>query len=160
MAIKTRPDELAIRVHILWYGAMTNMLEVRAALVDIAKKHSGMRPVDSPEFKEAQKEWWYLYTQLTILRAFVLRYFNIRGPNWKELLPDRKYCGVLLSEEDFIKFVTQEGSGMVLQKPESEESYAEDLKANRKARRVQNKALLEGDDAASEAEEDDENETP
>lgn len=149
-AIKGRPDEIAIRIHILWYGSMTNMMQIRSDLITLTKENNGTKKADTPEFKKVQQEWWYHYQQLTILRAFVLRFFGIRPPNWKELQPDRLYCGVLWSEEDFIKFIVQDGSGMALQKAESEESYAQELKEDRpKNRKLQEQLEKDSDDEVS-----------
>merc|ERR1719421_73047 len=92
---------------------------------------------DTDEFKKAQQEWWFYYRKIMALRSFFLMYFDIAPPNWKaDIMPERKYCGVLLSDEDFKKFLTKEGSGMKKLKPDGQEAYEEELK-----NQVKNKSL-------------------
>lgn len=142
--IRERPDYVVLRTNVLWYGSLVNLTMSRANLISIGKEHGGMRKADSEEFKEAQKIWWYYYRKIMVLRSFVLRYFDIPAPNWRDdILPEREYCGVLLSEEDFQKFLTEEGSGIKIQKPESVESYEQELKDNRMTDRKRREKLLE-----------------
>lgn len=130
--LRTREDYTVLRMNVLYYASFANLSFARVSLIDIADRHSGMAPAESPEFRAAQKEWWYYYRKVTILRSFILQFFDIPPPNWAEdIVPERMYCKVLLSEEDFKKFVTAEGSGMHLLKPEGEKEYADKLRNER-----------------------------
>lgn len=130
--IRKRDDYAILRMNVIYYGSLVNISFSRAALVELAVKHNGMTVEESDEFRQAQKEWWYYYRKITILRAFVLQYFDLPPPNWKEeIMPEREYCRVLLSQEDFQKFVTAKGSGMIKLEPDTEESYADDLREKR-----------------------------
>jgi len=147
--LKTRPDYFVLRTNVLFFGTMVNLTFARAALLELSKENEGMLKADTVEFKEAQQQWWYYYRKVMTLRSFVLRYFDLPSPNWKtEIIPEREYCGVLLSEEDFVKFLTDEKSGMKLQKPDSEADYSDELKTKgtENKEKALRKTLLEEED--------------
>lgn len=158
-AIRDREDYVVLRTNVIFYGVMSNLSFCRAILLQLGKENNGMQKEDSPEFRKVQTEWWYYYRKIMTLRSFLIRYFDIPTPNWmQDLLPDRLYCGVLLSEEDFLKFVTQDGSGIVKEKIEDIQDYENNLKSNKISNREMQKKTLEtlmGEKSAdSEGEED------
>ena len=149
LKLKTRPDYFVLRTNVLFFGTMVNLTFARAALLELSKENGGMLKADTAEFKEAQQQWWYYYRKVMTLRSFVLRYFDLPAPNWQtEIIPERDYCGVLLSEEDFLKFLTDEKSGMKLQKPDSEADYSDELKTKgtENKEKALRKTLLEEED--------------
>jgi len=149
LQLKTRSDYVVLKTNVLFFGTMVNLTFARVALIDLAKENGGMLKADTEEFKVAQQQWWYYYRKVMVLRSFVLRYFDLPPPNWKtEIIPEREYCGVLLSEEDFLKFITDEKSGMKVQKPDSEADYADELKTKgtEKKEKALRKVLLEDED--------------
>lgn len=152
--IKKREDYVVIRTNVIYYGVSVNLTFARLVLLQIGKKYNGMCAEDSEDFQKAQQEWWYYYRKIMNLRSFLLNYFDIPPPNWKEdIMPERQYCGVLLSEEDFAKFLTKDGSGMRVQKEDSQEEYEKMLK-QKKSSLTQEFA----EEEAKELEEDDEKE--
>lgn len=71
---------------------------------------------DSEEFKSRQQAWWHHYAKLNLIRSFMLRYFGVAAPDWRtEIMSEREYCGVVISQEDLEKFILKPGSGMVKQ---------------------------------------------
>jgi hypothetical protein len=142
-AIRDREDYVVLRTNVIFYGVMSNLSFCRAILIQLGKENNGMQKEDSPEFRKVQTEWWYYYRKIMTLRSFVLRYFDIPEPKWMiDLLPDRLYCGVLLSEEDFLKFVTKDGSGIIKEKLEDITDYENNLKASKlNNREIQKKTL-------------------
>ena len=140
--IKNREDYVVLRTNVVYYGVMSNLTFCRTVLISLAKENNGMVKEDSPEFRKIQAEWWHYYRKIMVLRSFLVRYFDIPTPDWlNELLPERLYCGVLLSEEDFLKFITAEGSGIKLEKQETPEDYGQKLKDNRMQNRTDRKAM-------------------
>ena len=141
--IRGREDYVVLRTNVIYYGVMSNLSFCRAVLIQIAKENNGMQKEDSPEFRKVQTEWWYYYRKVMTLRSFLVRYFDIPAPDWmKDILPDRSYCGVLLSEEDFLKFVTADGSGIVKEKIENQSDYEDKLKDKRmENREIQKKVM-------------------
>jgi hypothetical protein len=130
--IRGREDYVVLRTNVLFYAILANLSFSRAVLIQLGKENNGMLESDSEEFKKVQTEWWFYYRKIMLLRSMLLRYFDIPAPDFKnEIMPERLYCGVLLSEEDFGKFLTKEGSGMVKMKAEGEEEYADNLRENR-----------------------------
>lgn len=153
--IRPREDYVVLRTNVLYYGTMVNLTFIRENLITLSNEHNGMRPVDSEEFKIAQKHWWYYYRKMTILRAFVLQYFDIPPPNWAdEIMPERNYCRVLLSQEDFKEFITAKGSGMTTLEPDSEKKYADELRENRTKEKSGPVPELKEKDEKEEAEEE------
>ena len=142
-AIRGREDYVVLRTNVIFYGVMSNLSFCRAVLIQLGKENNGMQKEDSPEFRKVQTEWWYYYRKIMTLRSFLVRYFDIPSPNWmKDLIPDRLYCGVLLSEEDFLKFVTEEGSGIVKEKINNVTDYENELKENKTAARESKKEVI------------------
>jgi hypothetical protein len=156
--IRGREDYVVLRTNVIFYGVMSNLSFCRAVLLQLAKENNGMQKEESAEFRKVQTEWWYYYRKIMTLRSFLVRYFDIPSPNWmKDLIPDRLYCGVLLSEEDFLKFVTDEGSGIVKEKIESVADYEENLKNNKLSARAVQKQVIDsivGNDKDSDNEEE------
>ena len=130
--MKPREDYYAIRTNVIYYGIMSNMTFCRSVLVTLGKENNGMQKADSEEFKKVQQEWWYYYRKIMCLRAFLLRYFDLPPPNWKQnILPERLYCGVLLAEEDFVAFLTKKDSGISHMEKEKIENYDKELRGQR-----------------------------
>ena len=128
--IRGREDYVTIRMNVMYYAVMSNMSFSRQVLIKLSSENQGMKDADTPEFKTALNEWWYYQRKIMLLRSFVLRYFDIPPPNWKQdILPERLYCGVVLSSEDFHKLLTRSGSGMEVKAPESQDKYEADMKA-------------------------------
>ena len=156
--IKKREDYVVVRTNVIYYGVSVNLTFSRIVLLQLSKKYSGMCAEETEEFKKAQQEWWYYYRKIMALRSFLLTYFDIPPPNWKEdIMPERKYCGILLSQEDFEKFLVKEGSGMRVLKEDSQEQYEADLKSAKnkssltKEFKEEEEKELEGDDELVEA---------
>lgn len=129
-AVSSREDSSDLMARILWLGVMTEFHRHRSLLQDISVKNFGKYSSEQEEFKDLQREWWYYYSKISVLRAFALRMYDIRAPDWKEILPERYYCGVLVSSEDkenyerapeatFKKIITSppDGSGMKVLEP-------------------------------------------
>lgn len=132
--LTARPDHINVMAE-GFYGQFTSeMLRRRLDIMNLSQKHSGMFKEDTDEFKEKQKAWWFYYKKIMILRAFVLQYYGITPPVWKkEILPERLYCGTMLSEEDLYKFLVKEGSGLTVMKEDSVQIYERELKERNKA---------------------------
>ncbi len=79
----------------------------------------------SEEFKEAQAIWWVLYQDLLAIRSFFAYKFRLSLPAHNEVMPDHLHTGVLLSEEDFKKYIGDTGveNGMFFQKEQIPEDY-------------------------------------
>ncbi len=158
--IRVREDYVVLRTNVIYYGVMSNLSFCRAVLIQIAKENNGMQKEDSPEFKKVQAEWWYYYRKVMTLRSFLVRYFDIPSPDWmNELIPDRLYCGVLLSEEDFLKFVTHKDSGIVKEKIETADDYADKLSENKLSNRKIQKEMLKSLTDSSANADDEESDT-
>jgi len=130
------PEYLDISNTALYYGFLTEMRLRRAALITLSQSLSGKLAAESDEFKEAQKQWHFNYLKMQILRSNALQYYGIVPPNWStEIIPEKYYCGSLLSTEDFEKFVLGPGSLMKKVEPDGEKKYADDArKESEKAR--------------------------
>lgn len=118
--ISQREDKGQIMADLLFTALMGHIHMTRKALLEVSKDAFGKHPEDSDEFKKAQEEWWHFYERMMVLRSFLLRIYRFPLPNWDELLPEREYIGVVLSEEDFKKFVTKPPKGSGLQKMKGE----------------------------------------
>lgn len=155
--IKKREDYVVVRTNVIYYGVMSNLTFSRTVLLQIGKQYNGMCGEETDDFKKAQQEWWFYYRKVMALRSFLLTYFDIPPPNWKsEILPERQYCGILLSEEDFAKFLTKEGSGMKRLKEDGPHAYEKEIKEKQKSSLTkefeeEDKKELEGDDELEEA---------
>ena len=114
-----RPDCHAIKTNVVFYACMSNIGSYADALREVSKKSSGMFKAETNEFKDAQKDWWFLYKKILILRSFLLHFFDFPAPNWKELMPERLYCGTLLSEEDFNTYMQKPSQGLEVKTPET-----------------------------------------
>ena len=157
--LKQRPDYIVLKTNVLYYGCMVNLSFSRAALLQLAKENNGMLKAETAEFDQAQKQWWYYYRKIMLLRSFLLRMFDVPAPNWKDdIIPEREYCNILLSQEDFTKFILQEGSGMSVQKAEGDKNYGEVLRENKMQERKNNAALREALMEEKEEDKDDEDE--
>lgn len=123
--IKNHPDHLNIALEGFYGGCVSAILRHWVVLRELSKD-SHLFTAESEEFKTRQKQWWYHYAKMNILRGFLLQYYGIRPPVWKtELMSEREYCGVVTSEEDFKKFLLHKDSGFTLQTPEKEEVLPE-----------------------------------
>lgn len=114
----------------MFYGLMHTLTLIRLNLRKIALENNGLkeRPEDSEEFKKAMKEFYYFYQKVMLIRSFILRYYDFLPPNWAtEICPEKFYCGVLLSDEDFEKVLCAPESGLTKLVPDSEKKYQEDL---------------------------------
>lgn len=116
--IKDHPNAVAISAEGYYPTHMSAILRHWMVLRDLSKDKE-MFSADSEEFKRRQEIWWYHYGKMNILRSFLLNYYGIRQPNWQEeIMPERMYCGVLLSQEDFEKFILHPKSGFKKLEPD------------------------------------------
>lgn len=101
----------------MYVACMAHLRAHRCAMISIAHKNNGMLESNDEKFKSVQKEWCANFQQIMILRQCLLFYFHFNPPPWKELMPEREYFGTLLSEEDYLKFLTDRGFKLL--KPET-----------------------------------------
>jgi hypothetical protein len=79
------------------------------------------------DFQQVQQEYSYWYSKLLLCRSFMLQNYDMRPPNWAtDILPEKMYLGCLLSDEDFIHFVTKTGRLSTL-RPEGVKQYEQSL---------------------------------
>ena len=126
-AIEQRGSEAntIIKGRVFYYGVMTELAINVTNLRKLSEK-PGTYSEDDPEFEKIQREWWFCYGQINVMRSFMLTYYQLNPPNWAEdILPDREYVGCLLSEEDFRKYVVNppKNSGWAVQKAECVDTY-------------------------------------
>ena len=144
------------RLNGLYYAMMTNISHNVAILRGIAEKYSGVFTDESDEFKEQQQYWGYYYTQIMLLRTFILQFYRIPKPNWNEdIMPERLYMGVLLSDEDFKKFLTKK-VGLVELEADDMRDYSEISKKMQAGKDILKKEFEE--ERAEEEKDDDEKE--
>ena len=79
-----------------------------------------------PEWQEKQKVWDYLYGMMTVIQSFMLRWFCIREPNWDTLKPINYWLGVMVSAEDFNKYILRENSPFHKLNPETMKSHMDE----------------------------------
>jgi len=127
--MSTHPDYINISNTAYYYGTLTEMRIRRVCLLELSRAMNGKLEAESEEFKNAQKDWHFQYLKLQVLRSNTLQYYGVVNPNWQlEIMPERYYCGSLLSSEDFEKFVLGPGTYLKKLTPESEEKYATELR--------------------------------
>lgn len=116
--LRTRPEYHVISTNILYYGCLMNLNFNAECIRKITKESSGLFKSSDTEFETAQKEWWYFYKKIILLRSFMLHNWDIPAPQWGDLLPERFYCGTLLSQEDFKEYMVKGGPGINVLKPD------------------------------------------
>lgn len=117
--LQPSPDKHIILGHSSTHGCLSIMSNCVEKCRAICKLYGGLLKQDDPKFKEAQKEWWKAYQTIMLVRAFLLRLYSLPMPNWPlEIIEERQYLGVLLSEDDFKKFCVHPESGIISLEPD------------------------------------------
>lgn len=126
--MEQRENFVQIQCSGLYFPLLAQFFFLRQVLTEISKNSTTFE-TESEEFTNEQKAWWAHYVQLMALRAFVLHFYFVPAPNWYEIIPERYYCGVTISKDDFEAFRNRHRpKNLVVQKAESEEDYGDQLK--------------------------------
>lgn len=107
------PDLYGVQIDVKWYGDMQHLTLHENVLTTICNQHNGLLKHESEEFKAVQADYYKHWKKVMILREGLLQYFEVRPPMKSEIVCERKHFGILLSEEDYIKYMTKPGSGIV-----------------------------------------------
>ena len=127
--LRKREEYPILRQNVFFFACMATIGFHVTTIRAICSEYGGLLKQDSKDFEENQKIWWYHYRKLMLLRSMIIRYYDLPCPNWgSEIISEREYMGVLLSEEDYVRFLTKEGSGMELKEPDSIDKYEVDKK--------------------------------
>lgn len=114
-----------IKGRVFYYGCLTEISALVLRIRAISENSNVFESEDS-EFEEKQREWWFCFAQLQLMRGFLINYYRLQPPQWEEeIVPDNEYMGVLLSKEDFRKFVRKPPthSGLVAQDAVNVDEY-------------------------------------
>lgn len=127
--LKDKDDYNERIIHIKWFACVTTLQEHALRCREICHKYNGLMKQDDKEFEQHQMEWWYHYMQISAWRNIMLISQRVRAPVWDtEIMQERDYLGVLLSKEDFEKFLLKDGSPFHRTKVETPATYEQDLK--------------------------------
>ncbi len=133
--MRQRPDGPEKRNWGAWLTLLTLLNKLCADVRQISLL-TGKYKDDTEDFRRVQAEWWSRYSAILRTREYMCGApWNCRRPLKGELMPERFYCGLLLSQEDADKYFTSppnfNSAGyqrLVVKKPESAESYEKEMK--------------------------------
>lgn len=108
----------------------------------MAQEDSNIFKEDSKEFQEKQKEWHSVYMQIIQTRTYCMYNYGLPMVQKDEIMSERDYIGVLLSEEDFKKYMQKPPPGFELMK---KENIDEGLKLDKSIHGPQDKEEVEGE---------------
>lgn len=131
-----------VRSNVLYYALKAHMDIMRTHLNNMAEKDSNMFQEDSKEFQEKQKEWHTIYMQIIQTRTYCMYTYGLPMVQKGEIMSERDYLGVLLSEEDFKKYMTTPPEGFEVMK---KENIDEGLKLDKSIHGPQDKEEVEGE---------------
>lgn len=117
-----------------FWSVIDDISFLRYELMKICEETNGLMKQNDKEFVKMQERWQECYQLMCVSRAYLMRRYMIRPPNWKtQIMPERYYCGVLLDEEDFKRFLKKDPKCKEMT-PETPHQQTEELEKEMKSR--------------------------